>query len=200
MLVEISDGKNMVMQVEIYDKDDMPEFAGPLQEALSVGVPGAWLDVRELQINPVIYPIEIHIGGRVDFDPTHEQAGIDELRHIAGQVEDVMRALPGAWHVRGDWFGESPIVRLPINPDRANLAGFSNNDVAASTTAALSGTQIGTLLESDLQIPIIGRLRRTERSALSDIKSPYVYSSSGTQRVPLGSVAPVSFALNGDGS
>src|SRR5208337_4095439 len=62
--------------------------------------------------------------------------------------------------------------------------------------AALSGTQIGTLLEGDLQIPIIGRLRRTERSALSEIKSLYVYSSSGTQRVPLGSVAPVSFALN----
>src|SRR5208282_1513852 len=139
---------------EIYDKDDMPGLAGPLQQALSAGVPGAWLDVRQLQTNPVIYPIEIHVAGRVDFDPTHEQADVDELRHIAGQVEDVMRAIPGARRVRGDWFGQSPIIRLPINPDRANLAGLSNNDVAASTTAALSGTQIGTLLEGDLQIPI----------------------------------------------
>jgi len=182
--------------IEIYDKNDMPEFAGPLQEALSAGVPGAWLDVRELQTNPVIYPIEIHIAGRVDFDPTHEQADIHELRHIAGQVEGLMRATPGARRVRGDWFDESPVIRLPINPDRANLAGFSNNDVAASTTAALSGTQVGTLLEGDLQIPIIGRLRLTERSALSDMKSLYVYSSSGTQRAPLSSVAPVTFALN----
>ena len=42
---------------EIYDKDDMPEFVGPLQDALSAGVPGAWLDVRQLQTNPVRYPI-----------------------------------------------------------------------------------------------------------------------------------------------
>ncbi len=182
--------------IEIYDKNDMPEFAGPLQQALSAGVPGAWLDVRQLQTNPVIYPIEIHIADRVDFDPTHEQGDIRELRHIATQVEGLMRPIPEVQSVRDDWLGESPIVRLPIDPDRANLAGFSNNDVASSTTAALSGTQIGTLLEGDLQIPIIGRLRVTERSALSAMKSLYVYSSSGTQRAPLSSVAPVTFALN----
>ena len=176
---------------EIYDKDDMPELVGPLQDALSAGVPGAWLDVRQLQTNPVRYPLEIHIGGLVDFDPTREQADISELRRISTRVEEVLRAIPGARRVRSDWFGESMIVRLPIDPDRANLAGITNNDVADSTTTALSGSQLGTLLDGDLRIPIIARLRRTQRSALSDINSLYVYSSSGTQRVPITSVASV---------
>ena len=127
--------------LEIYDKDDMPELIGPLQDALSAGVPGAWLDVRQLQTNPVRYPLEIHIGGLVDFDPTREQADISELRRISTRVEEVLRAIPGTRRVRSDWFGESMIIRLPIDPDRANLAGITNNDVADSTTTALSGSQ-----------------------------------------------------------
>jgi multidrug efflux pump subunit AcrB len=183
--------------LEIYDKDDMPELIGPLQDALSAGVPGAWLDVRQLQTNPVRYPLEIHIGGLVDFDPTREQADITELRRISTRVEEVLRAIPGTRRVRSDWFGESMIIRLPIDPDRANLAGITNNDVADSTTA-LSGSRLGTLLDGDLRISIIARLRRTQRSALSDINSLYVYSSSGTQRVPITSVASVGFALNAE--
>ena len=42
--------------------------------------------------------------------------------------------------VQNDWFAESPEVKLKIDPDRANLAGITNRDVAASTTAAMSGT------------------------------------------------------------
>ena len=58
--------------------------------------------------------------------------------------------------------------------------------------------RLGTLLDGDLRIPIIARLRRTQSSALSDINSLYVYSSSGTQRVPISSVASAGFALNAE--
>jgi multidrug efflux pump subunit AcrB len=49
--------------------------------------------------------------------------------------------------VEDDWFAESPEVKLRIDPDRANLAGVTNRDVAASATAAMSGTTVTTLRE-----------------------------------------------------
>lgn len=76
-------------------------------------------------------------------------------------------------------------VRLEIDPDRANLAGITNADVAYSTTAALSGLQVTTLRESDKQIPVSVRLRTGERAQLSDVQNLYVYSSQGPQKVPL---------------
>ena len=149
---------------EIYDKDDMPKLVGPLQIALSDSVPGAYLDVRQLQTNPVRYPIEIHVFGQADVDPAQEEADINTLRTIAGRVAAVLRSTPGARRVRTDWMEQSPIVQLPINPDRANLAGVTNADIASSAAAGLSGWQVGTLIDGDSRIPIVARLRQEERA------------------------------------
>jgi multidrug efflux pump subunit AcrB len=93
--------------------------------------------------------------------------------------------------VQNDWFEESPEVRLKIDPDRANLAGITNHDVATSTTAAMSGTTLTTLREGNQQIPVIARLRPMERAQLSDVKDLYVYASQGAQKVPLRSVSSI---------
>ena len=86
-------------------------------------------------------------------------------------------------------------MRLPIDADRANLAGVSNADVANSSTAGLSGTQVGTLREGDKQIPIVARLRLEERAQLSDLQNLYVYSSQNTQKVPLMAIASIQYDL-----
>jgi multidrug efflux pump subunit AcrB len=93
--------------------------------------------------------------------------------------------------VQNDWFAESPEVKLKIDPDRANLAGITNRDVAESTTAAMSGTTVTTLREGNKQISVIARLRPMERAQLSDVENLYVYSSQGSQKVPLRTVSSV---------
>jgi multidrug efflux pump subunit AcrB len=93
--------------------------------------------------------------------------------------------------VQNDWFAESPEVKLRIDPDRANLAGITNRDVAESTTAAMSGTTVTTLREGNQQIPVIARLSAMERAQLSDLENLYVYSSQGSQKVPLRTVSSV---------
>ena len=45
--------------IEVKDKELMPEFCGRLQTALSARIPGAYVDVKQLQTNPVDHPIEI---------------------------------------------------------------------------------------------------------------------------------------------
>ena len=178
--------------IRLRDKEASPAIAGPLQSAVSKEVPGAYVTIHQLQTNPVEFPVEVRISGTSDVDPKNEPADIENLRALAGAVEDIFRPIPGAQVVQNDWFAESPEVKLKIDPDRANLAGISNRDVAESATAAMSGTTVTTLREGNRQIPVIVRLRAMERAQLSDVQNLYVYSSSpGLQKVPLGTVSSV---------
>src|SRR5205807_6898596 len=109
----------------------------------------------------------------------------------AAKIEDIFHAVPRAARVHNDWDQESTTVRLVIDPDRANLAGVTNSDVASSTTAALSGINVATLREGQKQIPVVARLRIEERAQLSDIQNLYVYSAQSTQKVPLVQISSI---------
>src|SRR5437762_14219753 len=93
--------------------------------------------------------------------------------------------------MRDDWSPDSPQVRIQIDPDRANVVGITNADVANSTAAAISGAAVGSLKEGNKTIPIVARLRGSERAQLGQIENLYVYSSQQNTRVPLLSVATV---------
>jgi multidrug efflux pump subunit AcrB len=86
-------------------------------------------------------------------------------------------------------------VKLRIDPDRASLAGITNLDVAAASSTALNGQRVATLREGDRQIPVVARLRMDERDGLSEINNLYVYSSQGSQKVPLRQVSSVDYGL-----
>ena len=171
--------------VQVEDKEDMPELVGPLQAALSANVPGARIEFKQLQTNPVEQPIQILLSSQADVASAQEAANLQTLRELAGKVEDILREVPAAARVHNDWGEESTSVRLEIDPDRANLAGITNADVAYSTTAALSGLKVTTLREGDKQIPVVVRLRPGERAQLSDVQNLYAYSSESTVKVPL---------------
>jgi multidrug efflux pump subunit AcrB len=182
--------------LEIYHKQDMPKFVGPLQNLLSKEIPGAFVDVRQLLTNPVRFPIEVHIVGHTDVDPAREKTDIETLERIAGQTEAILRSVPGTRRIRTDWMAESPVIDLPIDPDRANLAGVTNQDIANSAAAGLSGAQVGTLISGDLRIPIVARLRQEERAQLSDLGNLYIFASQGNGRVPIQALAPIVFRLS----
>ena len=178
--------------IRLRDKEATPELIGPLQSAVSKEVPGAYVTLHQLQTNPVEFPVEVRISGKSDVDPKDEPADIETLRNLAGAVENIFRPLPGVHVVQNDWFAESPEVKLRVDPDRANLAGITNRDVADSAATAIEGTAVTTLREGNQQIPVIARLNALERGQLSDVQNLYVYSSSpGSQKVPLRSVSSV---------
>jgi multidrug efflux pump subunit AcrB len=104
---------------------------------------------------------------------------------------DVLRQSPGIAVMRDDWSPDSPQVKIQIDPDRANVVGITNSDVANSTAAAISGATVGLLKEGNKSIPIVARLRPEERAQLSQIENLYAYSSQQNTRVPLLSVATV---------
>ena len=179
------------MIVEITDKEESPRLARPIQDALDKEVPGAWITVRQLQTNPVENPVELLISAQEDVDATKEVGDIRTLRQIARQAQDIVAQAPGIAVLRDDWFPDEVQTKIQIDPDRANVAGITNADIAGASAAAMSGTTVGTFKEGDKNIPIVARLRMQERAQLADIKNLYVYSSNNNNRVPLLSVATV---------
>src|SRR6267142_4339695 len=177
--------------VQVSDKESTPKLIGPLQAALNKQVPGAWITVRQLQTNPVETPVEILISGQADTDPRTENQDIQTLRTLASQAMNIVRRSPGVAVLRDDWAPDSPQVKIEIDPDRANVVGITNADVANSSAAAISGAPVGLLKEGNKSIPIVARLRGQERAQFGQVENLYVYSSQQNTRVPLLSVATV---------
>jgi len=181
--------------IEVADKEVTPQFIKELQPVLTASVPGARLDARQLLTSPIDYPIEIRISGTADVNTAQERDDIRQLRKIAGQVEDILRAVPSAERTRNEWGDDSSQISLTVNQDRANLAGITNMDVANSATAGISGTTVAAFQEGQKQIPVVARMRMDERARLSDIQDLYVYSSQSGSKVPLAQISDVDHDL-----
>jgi multidrug efflux pump subunit AcrB len=113
--------------IELNDKHETDRLVEPLQRALSARIPGALIDVRKLELTNVGVPLAIRLSG--DDVPT--------LRRLAARVQTIFTATGMSARVRDDWGAESFEVKLATDPDRANLTGVTNMDVAASTAAGL---------------------------------------------------------------
>ncbi len=175
--------------LQITNKHDTPGFVVALQDVLSNEVSGARVNVRELETGPPVgTPVAYRLSG--DHMPT--------LRALAAELMEIFRANPLAERVQEDWGAESFAVDVDIDPDRANRAGLSNADVAASTAVGLNGLQLTALHEGDRTIPVVARLRMEERARLADLRNLYVYSTEGAQKVSLRQIAALSTSMRAE--
>ncbi len=165
--------------IEVKDDHDTTALIAPLQHALSARVPGALIDVRQLETGkPINNPLEIRISGD----------DIATLRTLSHRAQAIFRDTSIADRIRDDWGGETPRIALRVDPERARLAGVSNRDVATSSQA-LTGIALGRFRDGDKQIPIMARLREGERGTLASLNNLYVLGSRGPIKVPLLEVA-----------
>jgi multidrug efflux pump subunit AcrB len=168
--------------MEVRDKHDTEHLVAPLQRRLMAQIPGARVDVRQLESGKAVgIPVSIRVSG----------SDIAVLRGFADEAKAIFRAIPIAERIRDNWGAPSFSVRLQIDPDRANLAGVSNVEVAQASVAGITGLQVTTLREGDKQIPVIARLRMQERAQLADVGNLYVYASDGQQRIPIRQITTI---------
>ena len=168
--------------MRVVDKPDTMRLQFRLQDALSSGIPGARVDVHELETGrPIGIPVAVRITGD---DPAR-------LRQIADAVEQIYRKIPVATRVRDDWGASGLHLEVRADPTRASLSGVTEQDIADASGGGVSGRVVGVMRDGDTQIPIVARLRLEDRARLDDLQSLYVYSSQGPQRVPLGQVATI---------
>jgi multidrug efflux pump subunit AcrB len=171
--------------IELTNKDATPEFIRQLQPRLTASVPGAMLDARQLLTNPIDYPVEIRVSSTANVSSQQEGQDNRTLLALAWKVEDIFRSIPVASRTRNEWGDANAQIALTVDPDRANLAGITNMDVANSSVAGMSGSTVTALQEGHKQIPVVARLRMDERARLSDIQNLYVYSSQTNTKIPL---------------
>jgi multidrug efflux pump subunit AcrB len=76
------------------------------------------------------------------------------------------------------------------------MAGVTNLDVAGASATAMNGHKVSTLREGDEQIPVVARMRMDERARLSDVQNLYVFSSQGSQKVPLQVISKIDYSLS----
>jgi multidrug efflux pump subunit AcrB len=172
--------------IQVNDKHDTSQLVAPLQQELSATIPGARIDVRQLENGkPIGIPVAVRISGE----------DVATLRAQAEKVKAIFRRIPTADRIRDDWGAESFVANLQVDADRANLANVSNLDVAASSAAGINGVEVTTLRDGDEQIPVVARLRPEERAQLSDIQNLYVYSLEGASKVPLRQVSKIDYQM-----
>jgi multidrug efflux pump subunit AcrB len=175
--------------IEVADNHDTQHLIDPLQRALSARVPGATIDVRQLETGaPVGIPLAVRFSGE----------DISTLRRIAGEAKAIFRSDARTARVRDNWGSESFAVKLQVDPDKASLSGLTNLDVAASSAVGMNGRTVSKLREGDQEIPIVARLRMDERAGLSDVRNLYVHSLQGMQKAPLELVSHIAYGLETD--
>jgi multidrug efflux pump subunit AcrB len=183
---EVQQANYAQLLIETHDKHITNHIIEPLQRALSSEIPGARLDVRQLENGK---PVGIPVAFRIQGDDG------DTLRDAAERAKSLLRASPMAERVRDSWGAASFSVKLQIDPDRANMAGVTNLDVATSAATGFSGRVVGQLRENDRLIPIVSRLRSSERAQLSDVENLYVRSGQNGARVPLRQISQITYGM-----
>ena len=149
------------------------------------GLANARIRVLRLENGPPVgFPIQFRVSGE----------NIDELRHAAEQVANVMRGNPHVKGVNFDWNEMGKTVRLEIDQDRARVLGISSLDLSNSINLLLSGTSITAMREGDQLVDVVVRARGDERARLSALADITIRTASG-RYVPLTQVAKIHYEL-----
>jgi multidrug efflux pump subunit AcrB len=116
-------------------------------------------------------------------------ADMRQLRTAANRVKEIVREQAETWNVHDTWGVDGYQLRVDVDEDRANRAGVTNTQVAATLNTYFSGRHLTTFREGDHQVPVYFRLSPEGRRSPADIKNAFVEGNLG--KVPLESIATV---------
>ncbi|MEA3412356.1 MAG: efflux RND transporter permease subunit [Pseudomonadota bacterium] len=163
--------------VNTTDPEVTEAYAREVREKLS-GIHQARISVDEFMLGPPIKdPIAFRLSG--------PDAGV--LRESAREMVKVFKQTPGTVEPYSNWGTTGYQVEVRIDPYAANLAGVTNEDVALTTRAMLSGAYLTTYREGDHQIPVLLRTLREKRRDPNDLSGIFVNGRYG--KVPLNAIA-----------
>jgi multidrug efflux pump subunit AcrB len=133
---------------------------------------------------PLEAPVQVRILGR----------DVDEIFDIADQVRAQLAEVPGTRNITDDWGRRTKKLLVNVNEPRARRAGVTNQDIALSLQAGLSGFEMSEYREEDDLIPITLRSVAADRHDAGKLESLNVYAQASGQSVPLKQVADVEVA------
>jgi multidrug efflux pump len=129
---------------------------------------------------PVSYPLQFRVSG----------TEIPQIKAIASDVADAMRASPHTMDVNHEWGQRAPMLRVDVDQDKARALGVSTASVSRALQGAISGATVAQFRENDRLIDIALRAPEAERDAMERVLGVQVPTASG-RYVPLTQVATV---------
>lgn len=115
------------------------------------------------------------------------------LKQYAGEIEKILRAIPGAVDVHDSWGNLSNQIDVVPDEEKCAAAGISRFTAANTLNAFFSGVHLTSFREGDHLIPVYFRLPYSERGSLDNLKGLYVEGEHG--KIPLESVAKIKMSL-----
>ncbi|MEM9886591.1 MAG: efflux RND transporter permease subunit [Bacteroidota bacterium] len=143
--------------------------------------PNADIKVYPLAAGEAGEPIEVKVSGD---NP-------DELSKIGEQVKLKLSSVAGTKNVKDNWGPKSKKFLVDIDQSRAQKAGVTSQDIAASLLTVLDGFQTGSYREEDKSIPIVMRSDADQQQTLSSIETMNVFAQNSGRSVPLLQVASI---------
>jgi len=182
------------MMITLSDKDDRKrdvwQVVDAAREEAIRTIPG----VRRLQIKEMgsdvmassAAPVQILVTG----------PNLTTLSHLADQVADVARSVPGDFQVATSWDESKPTYRLHVDNRRASELGLTPSDIAQQAYYSMGGGLSSEYfrLPNVRQDTINVRYSDSDRASLSDLLQMSVTAKDGRQ-VPLKSVATITNEL-----
>lgn len=129
---------------------------------------------------PVGFPVQFRVAS----------SDIQQMRHYAGQVADIMRANPNLVNVQFDWEEPTKVIKVDIDQVKARLLGISSADIAAILNGALHELYITEFREGIERIDLVARAPEIERTHLSHLADLMIKTKTGTG-VPLAQIATI---------
>ena len=169
ILVNTSSGDDngmVIQRIESYIFNNLPDIDYKV-ERLSQGGGGG-------------YPVEIRIFG--------EKA--DHIYVVAQAVKEKLRKIPGSKNVGDTWGLKNLKLKIEIDQDKAQLEGFSNQDVALSLQSLLTGYKIGEYRAEEDVLDIQMQSDQWDMT-LQQLKAVNVYVQNSGKSIPLSQIAEV---------
>ncbi len=126
-------------------------------------------------------PVEIEVSGD---NP-------DKLASIAEAIKAKLFTISGTKNIKDDWGPKGKKFVIDIDPNKAQTAGVTNQDIATSLQTVLDGFQAGEYREGDKSIPIIMKSNQSKQQSLSSLETLNIYAQSSGKSVPLLQVASI---------
>lgn len=165
-----------------------PDYAEDVRRLVELGdstlkvepVVGARVVPKELPLGPPADPVTLRIVG-------NGFADMKKLKQVANRVNTMVREQPETWNVNDSWGVSGYQLAIDVDPNKANLAGVTNSQIAQSLSAYFSGLQLTTFREGDHLVPVYFRVKPKQRQSLAGIESAFVEGVNG--KIPLNSIA-----------
>jgi HAE1 family hydrophobic/amphiphilic exporter-1 len=132
-------------------------------------------------------------GGAEKLNITLMGSSSEILRDLAQDAERILSTVEGVSGVVSEAGAGDEEVQVHVDRDKANLLGFSTQDVAQAVAIALRGVELREFKGEDGEVPVRLQLREEDRENLADLKDIKLRNASGVQ-VPL--MALVSLSQN----